>query len=315
MLETAAASWTWNPDGLFEVIAALAPHLPDAVLTQLARDTASQGPDSECFTALSELGKLQSPERRSRTARKGLALARNITNHRLLAAAVREIAPSSSARCGGDGARTPRAGVESRLDGACCRSPGAPSSLPAHDERLAALPEVRHVRRPCTAPSILLSRLAAAGHLETLGHALDEQLKLFTRPDSMRALLNLLPLLTSGQVQEAWDRLIAENNLRDLAEVLAGLVPHLPHAERAAAVPLALAAMNDPGSSGPSDMDELRGRARAFGNLLRAGTDQVSPVIRALRTFLRELSACSFPVHELFAEFGATLPPAVPMSP
>lgn len=313
VLETAAASWTWNPDGLFEVIAALAPHLPDAVLTQLARDTASQGPDSECFTALSELGKLQSPERRSRTARKGLALARNITNHRLLAAAVREIAPILPP----DAAET-ALGLLELVWNPDWTVPAVEALAPRlADEQLrralsAALPEGFGMDSWVIARlPVLLSRLAAAGHLETLGHALDEQLKLFTRPDSMRALLNLLPLLTSGQVQEAWDRLIAENNLRDRAEALAVLVPHLPHAERAAAVPLALAAMNDPGSSGPSDMDELRGRARAFGNLLRAGTDQVSPVIRALRTFLRELSACSFPVHELFAEFGATLPPAV----
>jgi hypothetical protein len=127
----------------------------------------------------------------------------------------------------------------------------------------------------------------------------------------MRALLNLLPLLTPGQVQEAWDRLIAKKNFRDRAEALAVLVPHLPHAERAAAMPLALAAMNDARSSDPWGMDEMRGRARAFGYLLQAGTDQIGPVIQPLRTFLRELSARNFPVYELFAEFGATLPSAV----
>ena len=205
-------------------------------------------------------GELQSPERRSRTARKGLALARNITNHRLLAAAVREIAPILPP----DAAET-ALGLLELVWNPDWTVPAVEALAPRlADEQLrralsAALPEGFGMDSWVIARlPVLLSRLAAAGHLETLGHALDEQLKLFTRPDSMRALLNLLPLLTSGQVQEAWDRLIAENNLRDRAEALAVLVPHLPHAERAAAVPLALAAMNDPGSSGPSDMDELK---------------------------------------------------------
>jgi hypothetical protein len=311
-LDAVSGNSAWNADARFEAIDALAPHLPETLLTQLARDTASRGLDSECFAALSELGKLQSPQQATRTARRGLALAQGIKHHESLAAAVREIAPilPPDEAEGALGLLEPITNPDWKVPAIDALSPRlADEQLPR------ALSIALYGAGFMDAWVIsrlprLLSRLAAAGHSDKLGEVLDAQLKCFYWPDTMQAFIALLPILTPDQVQHAWDSMVAQEESPGRAEALAAVVRHLPHAARADATQLALAALDDSGSDDPWDTI-MKARARALGHLLRAGTDPPDPVVQALRTYLRDASAHSFPLYLLIEEFHAMLPPAV----
>ena len=261
---------------------------------------------------MSELGKMQLPAQRERTARKGLALAQKITHHQSVAAAVRKIAPILSP----DAAETALGLLESVTNpdwkvpavealGAGLSDEQLPRALSVALSDMGTIYSWAIDRLPT-----LLSRLAAAGHEEALGNLLDEQLKL-SWLDGVEGFSPLLSILTPDQLQRAWDSVLGWEQMSRRAEALAALVPHLPDTARASATHLALDALNDAMSHQPWDIDNMKRRAKALGHLIRAGDNQAGPVFQALRMYLREASARNLPLYQLFEEFGAALPPAV----
>jgi len=314
VLDKVAENWAWNPDARSEAIDALAQRLPDDLLTWLARGSGFAEPDSECFTALAELGKFQSPERRAQTGTKVLAIAGSLVRHGSMADAIQASAPLLSPESGeiALGMLEPvdvpfRVRAIDALSG-CLADEILPRALALATEHAHRLGWV--VSR---LPN-LLTRLARAGHHDSIDALLGRLLE-YLGSDmncSVEEFISFIPALTPEQARRAWDNVLARENLRGhretgRPEVLAALVPYLPRPMQKNAAEQALAALAESKDGSSLHHDDLKARARTLGHLLRVAVETPDTVTSAVQKCLRD--AHRKPLYPVIREFGTAFPP------
>lgn len=314
VLDKVAENWVHNPDARFEAIDAIASRLSDDLLTRLARESGFAEPDSECFTALAELGKSQTPGRRAQTGAKVLAIAGSLTRHGSMADVIQASAPLLSPAAGeiALGMLEPvdvpfRVGAIDALSD-CLADESLPRAL-----ALAAADDYMLGWVVSRLPN-LLTRLARAGYRDEVGGLLDRLLKNLGRDISCSAeqFISFLPALTPGQAMRAWDNVLAREDIRGhqrgyRPEALAALVPYLPGPMQKNAAEQALAALAKSESGSSRLHDDLKAQARTLGHLLRIATEPSDAIVSAVRKCLRD--AHRKPLHSVISEFGTALPP------
>jgi hypothetical protein len=314
VLDKVAENWVWNPNARFDAIDALAQRLPDDLLTRLAREPGFTEPDSECFTALAELGKTQSPERRAQTAAKVLAVAGSLKRHGSMADVIEASAPLLPPESGeiALGMLEP-VDIPFRVRAIDALSGSLADEVLPRALALATESESRPGWVVSRLPN-LLTHLVRAGHHDSIDALLGRLLE-YLGSDincSVEEFISFLPALTPDQARRAWNNVLARENLRgyrdsDRPEVLAALVPYLPYPMQQNAAEQALTALAESESGASLHNDHLKARARTLGHLLRIPAGTPDTVARAVQECLHD--AHRNPLYLVIREFGTALPP------
>lgn len=295
-------STAWYPESRLVVADVLAPHLSCQQLKDALAFVTVFPLEEQCFAALVELARFQSPETRDETAKRGLAMARGIGHERHKVRAVAALAPILPADLVSEAFEIV-ASIEHpwwmvRAMGAL--APFLPTALlPAV---LPAIPGGAHgvgldyaVR---TMPR-LFERLAIEGCTAVIDGLLPRLEGASNWSHSVCEHLSILALyLSSDQARRAWqiaDTLWGSSR----AEALSALVCRLPADEQGSAVDEVLAAFTPDAFSPERD-------AKILGRLARAAPTQ--RLIQALRDLLASRAARSALKDRFLEELSPGLP-------
>lgn len=310
VLDKVCAHDAWYAEGAVTVHDALAPALSDELLTAAVDSAAAHRLDTSCFRALAALGQEQRPEARAHTARNALDLTEKTQHHESRAEAVRALAPILSPL---DAVRAlellepihnPEWKVPA-LDALGARLPAEQLSRTLECALRTAEPQPEWAIRQLPR---LLSRLAETGEIAALDPVVRKQARHlgWERP---KGLIDLIPYLSSRQIQHAWDIASAQEPSLARTEALAALHPQLPDHERLHRERLILAALADRDGAEAFSGRSIEAEVRILGHLLRAGPTHAGN--DALEGFLRSERAHNFPLHQLVTKLDALVPAAV----
>jgi hypothetical protein len=270
----------WWPGARVVVAEVLAPHLTDRQLGHVLARVVAFPLENECFTALAQLGRFQTPRTRDRTAERALAIVAGLSDNQQKAQALAELVPvllrpDLVARA----FEIARSMAPSFYWIARAMNGLAPA-LPA--DLLRAVPGAISGRAsPDPAKDIpqILEQLSAEGDTAVI----DTLLPRIPEPEhnwhvsSCATLCRLAPYLSASQARRVWHIGDPDTFGHAQAEALAALVIRLPEHERTAAADEILASYT------PDRRGQLR-EAQVLGRLARATSTQL--LTHALRGFL-----------------------------
>ncbi len=308
VLDATGEGWAWNPDARLMVIEALAPHLSDDWLRSFASQGDSHSLDPVCFSAVSALGRLQTPAERARTVANGLKLVRGTDSHASIAGCIRELAPVLPAEDAGEALdmlgslHNPEWQVPAIEALSARLAPDRlPDALTAALESASAMPEWATARLPR-----LLGRLADSGHADLLGTLFIQHLNSRWTPGGTERFIPLISVLTETQAREGWNLLLAADD-REAPEITALLIPRLAPADQPHATQTVLQRLH---LDGRPDLSTLKRHAWTLGKLL-AVPGATGPTTQALRRLLRNPEAQDSPFYQILAAIERDLPPSL----